>query len=368
MRIEIRFDLADPAIAKLALLPWELLYDPGRRLFLARGDRHLLIVRFLDLLQPTVVSALQPPLRILIAAPSPAGLPALCSQLESELISRSARGAGFEIEQLEEPTLDGLRNKLLLSRFDVLHFIGHGEFVEGEGMLLLGPTGGVPQIVKADLFASHIAGTRLRLVVLNACDTARLASGAGVDPFAGLAAALMRNGVAAVVAMQFPISDTAAVAFSASLYSRLAAGDRLDTAVTEARLAIHRENENSLEWATPVEYARADPFPTLVTPPPVRAEPGWLAARGWWAALLCFGVQALAWNLLGWLVLVVVKGTPELTSLVLRGTVTAVTIALAVRADRALPMPRLRRGCIYLAAFLAGLTPVAILYQIVAEL
>jgi len=49
-----------------------------------------------------------------------------------------------------------------------------------------------------------------RLVVLNACESAT--SGAA-DMFAGTAATLVRGGSPAVAAMQFEISDRAAIAF-----------------------------------------------------------------------------------------------------------------------------------------------------------
>ena len=80
----------------------------------------------------------------------------------------------------------------------------------------------------------------------------------GVEPFSGVATALVRAGVPAVLAMQFPISDQAAIAFSREFYRRLASGDALETAVTEGRLLISRRDPESLEWATPVLYLRAE--------------------------------------------------------------------------------------------------------------
>jgi hypothetical protein len=61
-------------------------------------------------------------------------------------------------------------------------------------------------------------------------------------------------GVPAVVAMQFPISDRAALAFSTSLYRALAAGDPVDAAVTEGRMAVFTQAPDSWEWATPALY------------------------------------------------------------------------------------------------------------------
>ena len=97
--------------------------------------------------------------------------------------------------------------------------------------------------------------TSLRLVFLNACRTAELSD--AVDPFAGLAAALVMAGVPAVLGMQIPISDAAAIAFSGAFYQRLAAGDPIDTATVEGRMAVHLKDPDSQEWATPVLFLRS---------------------------------------------------------------------------------------------------------------
>jgi hypothetical protein len=68
------------------------------------------------------------------------------------------------------------------------------------------------------------------------------------------AALISRGGIPAVVAMQFPISDKAAIAFSGAFYSRLAAGDPVSAAATEGRLAILELERECPEWVTPVVY------------------------------------------------------------------------------------------------------------------
>ena len=93
----------------------------------------------------------------------------------------------------------------------------------------------------------------LRLVVLNACESAT--SGAGA--FSSTAAKLMREGIPAVVAMQYEITDPAALAFAAGFYETLARGRPVDQAVTKGR-EIVRITQNSLEWATPVLFLASD--------------------------------------------------------------------------------------------------------------
>ena len=93
----------------------------------------------------------------------------------------------------------------------------------------------------------------LRLAVLNSCEGAR---GGRTDPFSGTAQSLIQQGIPAVVAMQFEITDDAAITFAHELYEAVADGYPLDAAIAEARKAI-RGQPNPVEWATPVLYLRA---------------------------------------------------------------------------------------------------------------
>ena len=131
-------------------------------------------------------------------------------------------------------------------------FIGHGDFDPGrdEGMLALTREDG-----RADLVAAHRMVDLLRqvrpmprLVVLNSCSGAA----AGVsDLFSGTAAALVRGGVSAVAAMQYEISDGAAVAFARGFYAAIARGRGVDDAVSSGRVAILGTGDRTLEWVTP---------------------------------------------------------------------------------------------------------------------
>src|SRR5262249_19059781 len=94
----------------------------------------------------------------------------------------------------------------------------------------------------------------LRLVVLNACEGGR--SGAE-DPFAGTAQSLAQQGIPAVIAMQRPVGDAAAVVFARELYGALAVGYPVDAAVSEARRILYVQGYKD-DWATVALYTRAD--------------------------------------------------------------------------------------------------------------
>jgi CHAT domain-containing protein len=92
----------------------------------------------------------------------------------------------------------------------------------------------------------------LRLAVLNACEGARVSR---EDPFAGVAASLVKNQIPAVVALQLEITDQAAILFAGGLYSALARGMSVDSALASARKAIWADY-NDIEWGTPVLFMR----------------------------------------------------------------------------------------------------------------
>ena len=75
------------------------------------------------------------------------------------------------------------------------------------------------------------------------------------DPFAGLATSIVQRGIPAVIAMQFAITDAAAIVFAEGFYEALAAGYPVDAALGAARMAILTD-ENDVEWATPVLFMR----------------------------------------------------------------------------------------------------------------
>lgn len=126
-------------------------------------------------------------------------------------------------------------------------------------------------VVEASRFADLLRQARPmpRLVVLNSCSGA--STGAG-DLFSGTAAALARSGVAAVTAMQYSISDLAAVAFARGFYAALAHGRGLDEAVSAGRIAILGTSSHTLEWIIPVMYLRGHDTRLFTLPPTSGAD------------------------------------------------------------------------------------------------
>jgi tetratricopeptide (TPR) repeat protein len=134
--------------------------------------------------------------------------------------------------------------------------VGHGTFDPRENtssLLFCDKTGKAREISDLHLGPLFTGYPEMRLVLLNACEAARPHP---KDPFAGVAAGLVKRGVPAVIGMQFDISDEAAIILSSEFYQALVDGLPVDAALTQARQAVFFM-PNYVEWATPVLFMRA---------------------------------------------------------------------------------------------------------------
>ncbi|MBL4788792.1 MAG: PASTA domain-containing protein, partial [Kordiimonadaceae bacterium] len=103
--------------------------------------------------------------------------------------------------------------------------------------------------------------------------TAKATKQKGQDPFAGVATAMIMAGIPAVVAMQFPITDKAAVSFAGTFYPRIVSGYPVDAAVAEGRKAIKLADPSTMEWATPVLFMRSPDGVLFDIKKPIPAKP-----------------------------------------------------------------------------------------------
>ena len=94
----------------------------------------------------------------------------------------------------------------------------------------------------------------MRLVFLNACDTAQTAK--STDAY-GIADVLVKAGVPAVVAMQTAVRDDYAILFAQQFYRGVAQGLLLDDCVVDGRRAVWlKSGFSSFDWAIPVLTTR----------------------------------------------------------------------------------------------------------------
>jgi tetratricopeptide (TPR) repeat protein len=244
---------------ELAALPWEFMYDPRSHSeeFLSKN---FLLVRIPEELAALPPLPLRGPVRILALAACPTDLPALDIEHERRLLTE-ALAPGVDSGQLEvqwaTPTRNGLTAALRQGPWHVFHFVGHGDFRagSGQGRLMVENSAGTADPIPARALATMLGNhPTLRLAVLNACQSGR---GTQSDPYSSTASALIRAGIPAVVAMQYPIGDEAAPLFSQSFYQGLACGQPIDQCVRYGREGIWNQMHTSLEWGTPVLHLRS---------------------------------------------------------------------------------------------------------------
>lgn len=242
----------------LVVVPWEYLYDVRSAEFVCLS-RNTPLVRYLELAQPIRNLTVTPPLHILGLTVSPIGLPQLDLIGEKQRIEQALSGLQDRVTLtwLVGQNWQALQQAMRQGPWHVLHFIGHGGFDidANEGVILLADEEGKAQPLPA-MHLGRLLGDHesLRLVVLNACEGA---TSDQEDIFSSTAATLMRRGIPSVLAMQYAISDHAAIEFSHAFYGALADGSPVDAAVTDARKAMSLALPDSSEWGTPILHMRA---------------------------------------------------------------------------------------------------------------
>jgi hypothetical protein len=268
----LRVTLALTKAPELNDLPWEFLFDDPDFLSASIWTP---VVRYLDVARPAPPLAVSPPLRILGMISSPDDVAQLDvagerRRIETALRPLSRRGR-VELHWTQEPTLESLLRKLRAGAFHIFHFVGHGAYdeVSGDGVLLLeDERGGTHQVTGEEIGVVLNDHRPMRLAVLNACEGARSSDS---DPFAGVAASLVRRGLPAVVAMQFEITDTAALTFAEHFYEALPLGYPVDAATALARQGIYASG-NDVEWGTPVLFMRSADGRIFDVPTDARSE------------------------------------------------------------------------------------------------
>ena len=283
VRLKFTLNTRDAGVADLARLPWELLHDETEYKYFALRPESP-IVRYLEVPKPFEVTPFAPPLRILVVSANPRQDLAL-DQERAHLKTALDANDEIELEFVDKATIQSIAGALTSARMagrdiHAVHFMGHGDFRNGRGVLLLHNQAGGEDLVDAEAFATALqAGGAVRLVFLNACNTAQSAAQSASGPFAGVASSLVFEGIPAVVAMQRPVPDDAAVVLAKHFYACIAKGWAVDAALSEGRLQMYYARPDHLDWGIPVLFMRApdgllfDVAPVVVPVAPVAPTP-----------------------------------------------------------------------------------------------
>lgn len=283
LRIRIR-----PHHPALAELPWEYVYagrpdiPPGRKGtegFLAL-DAKVSLVRYevMDEAAAPITPMEHRDIRAvaLLAEVEDPAFPPLDFDREELNLRQALEGVGGIDARFLRPGTRRQFDEMLDEGAQVLHFSGHGKLqleqgdaprtVEGAGQLVLAGETREPDLMDVGTLAVRLRGKGVRLVVLGACEAARRDA---QTPWSGIAPALARQGIPAVVGMQYTVRDSSAIAFSHRFYKTLAAGGTIDSAVAEGRQAVlQRGGGEERDWGVPVLYMRSEQ--SILFPPPLK--------------------------------------------------------------------------------------------------
>jgi hypothetical protein len=181
-------------------------------------------------------------------------------------LNHAAGGEAVRLRWSEQPATRAALTRALADGADIFHFAGHGRFSAAThvGSILLETDDSLTDEYPSPMLAQLLRDSGIRLAVLGACDTGRRG---GEDAWSGVAPALTRQRIPAVIGNQFTIEDQNAGLLAAQAYPLLFAGFTVDEALYEVRRAIfQRTGLAQRDWGAPVLYL-GDADGVLFPPP-----------------------------------------------------------------------------------------------------
>ena len=281
-----RQEAALEAAADLLLLPWELIHDGLG--FLFAGKHAVRVRRRLPKRKAPRVVLTKLPIRVLLVSARPDDEPTLYIDHRKIALpvveAMENLGELVKLTVLTPPTFPALQEALKRADeagkpFDVVHFDGHGVFKPklGLGGLCFEDPKDAAKLqeramafVDAAELASVVRGYRIPLVLLNACQSAKIEK----DPTASVAAKLLDEGVTSVVAMSHSVLVETARRFVQAFYAELARGAPVGKAMLAGQLALSGDTHRGAvmgagelhlqDWFVPVLY-QEERDPQLIT-------------------------------------------------------------------------------------------------------
>lgn len=256
--LEFVLDPQEPDSAPYAwsVLPWEHLHDPKRDDPILLRSNVALIRRLSVDTEPAPFTA-DAPLKVLAILAEPWNADRYGRVEALRALTANLGESQLQVRVVPQPTLPALTSAIEEFNPHVLHVVAHGNFDKTMGgyLALEDDYGKADPVFAAD-FAQRVAGSGIRLVVLNTC----LSAAAGdAKALSGIAQALVRAGVPAVVAMQYSVPVIAAHRFTGELYRALSRKTPLDDAVRVARGVLGGYHEaGPRAWAIPVFYLQVE--------------------------------------------------------------------------------------------------------------
>jgi hypothetical protein len=258
IRLSIEFD--DQADATLKGLPWEFLFEPDNRWFLATKTE-LLLTRYVSVEdQRATVGQVgdREKLRALLIAALPDN-EKFASHREA---LRKLRTALEDVANLEVPEPisvwdpEKIKGELQAKEYHIVHVVGICRGVPGKPEIYLGGARDGFQDPAVFVDCLTPAARRPRLVILQLCD---YVDGDATENFERLAPALIRRQVPAVLALQYAakVDQADRIGLGKHFYKLLVGGEYIGAAVQASRARL-REDHPDRRFGTPVLYLQED--------------------------------------------------------------------------------------------------------------
>jgi hypothetical protein len=275
LRLSIAFK--DDADATLRELPWEFLFEPQKRAFLATTTE-LLLTRYVST-QGKRVRVIEvgdkEEVRALLIAALPAGDKFAPAKLELGRL----RTALKDVANLMVPDpIDvwnpaKIREVLTATPYHIIHVVGICKGAPGRPKIYLG--GGRDGFHDPEQFVELLTvnDTRPQLVILHLCD---FIDGDATENFERLAPALIKRQVPAVLALQYAYAvreeQPDYTGLGKQFYQSLVEGHQIGAAVQDSRRRL-REERPDRRFGTPVLYLQEDGALRRPPPKPEVAKP-----------------------------------------------------------------------------------------------
>ena len=256
-------------------LPWELLYSPDDRNFLAPSLAQMYRSLNSQAVRAEMGEIGEEKLNILLVIARPYGE----QDINFKTIARPMLEALRPIQQqvnlkvLRPPSFEEFEREISRNKgfYHIVHFDGHGDFdpnsiglqyqfgeQAGQGLLVFETEDGSPQKVNAAQRAQNLTDCNVPIFVLNACKSAQ----EGKESFSSVATRLVALGAKGVVAMAYSVYAVGAKHFIGRLYEQLVQGHSLANAVAAGRKEMlnkklrpsPKDDLPLQDWLVPVLY------------------------------------------------------------------------------------------------------------------
>jgi hypothetical protein len=260
LRVQLQFE--KDVNSEIASLPWEFLYSPTQKDFLAT-DPTLVLSRYLALEHKReVFKPVERPLRTLVVISRPVNeRPVLAAEVVDVIRSLNLQGHEpvVTVEEVKQTTLEGIEEALRKHQPHIFHFIGHGKYNPTTR------TGYLALVNSENSESEHCDDSTLierfkesqcypGLVFLHMCEGGMLERDSSLlQAFSGFGPKLIHAKIPTVVAMQYPIRNEDAREFSKNFYNTLATGGSVDEAVQEGRRRLDLTRKTRL-FGTPILF------------------------------------------------------------------------------------------------------------------